>query len=68
MAAINKTMQGTATKRQQGLRSVWQMVQSWVIRSRARHTLSHLDPHLLRDIGISQEAARKECEKPFWVE
>ena len=35
-------------------------------RRRDRQRLGHLDPHLLRDIGLDCEAARQECSKPFW--
>jgi uncharacterized protein YjiS (DUF1127 family) len=31
-----------------------------------RQTLAELDAHLLNDIGISREAADRECAKPFW--
>lgn len=33
---------------------------------RTRLALAHLDAHLLRDIGISREAARAEAQRPFW--
>lgn len=33
---------------------------------RTRLALAHLDAHLLRDIGISLEAARAEAQRPFW--
>jgi uncharacterized protein YjiS (DUF1127 family) len=35
-------------------------------RSYERRLLSRLDPHLLRDIGLSPEEAQTECAKPFW--
>jgi uncharacterized protein YjiS (DUF1127 family) len=35
-------------------------------RRRDRRLLARLDAHLLRDIGLSPEAARTECAKPFW--
>lgn len=31
-----------------------------------RDTLSELDDRLLRDIGVSREAAMLEAERPFW--
>jgi uncharacterized protein YjiS (DUF1127 family) len=31
-----------------------------------RRALARLDDHLLRDIGISAEQARRESGKPFW--
>ena len=33
---------------------------------RTRLALAHLDAHLLRDIGISREAACAEAQRPFW--
>lgn len=35
-------------------------------RRRDRQRLGTLDAHLLRDIGIDQNAAQEECAKPFW--
>ena len=35
-------------------------------RRRDRQRLGYLDPHLLRDIGLDVETARKEAVKPFW--
>jgi uncharacterized protein YjiS (DUF1127 family) len=44
------------------------LVRTWIERSRQRDALRELDPHLLRDIGISPEQARAEAGKPFWRE
>jgi uncharacterized protein YjiS (DUF1127 family) len=41
----------------------------WMQRARQRRALTELTelgPHLLRDIGISYEEARREAAKPFW--
>jgi uncharacterized protein YjiS (DUF1127 family) len=35
-------------------------------RRRDRKALARLDPHLLRDIGLSPDEARAESAKPFW--
>jgi uncharacterized protein YjiS (DUF1127 family) len=35
-------------------------------RRRDRKVLSHLDAHILRDIGLTPEEARTEAAKPFW--
>ena len=35
-------------------------------RRRDRQRLSHLDAHLLRDIGLDAQEARREIAKPFW--
>ncbi|HLQ17974.1 MAG TPA: DUF1127 domain-containing protein [Tabrizicola sp.] len=37
-----------------------------VTRRRDRNRLAHLDAHLLRDIGMDPQEARRECAKPFW--
>ncbi len=41
----------------------------WIERSRQRRALGELAMHndsLLKDIGVSQEQARREAAKPFW--
>jgi uncharacterized protein YjiS (DUF1127 family) len=35
-------------------------------RQRDRILLARLDPHLLRDIGLTDADVRRECAKPFW--
>ena len=35
-------------------------------RRAARHRLGQLDTHMLRDIGLDPQEARRECAKPFW--
>lgn len=39
----------------------------WRQTARTRKTLSDLDPHLLRDVGIPFEEAFREARKPFWM-
>ncbi|MFZ1661689.1 MAG: DUF1127 domain-containing protein [Paracoccaceae bacterium] len=34
--------------------------------SAQRRALSHLDIHILRDIGITPEQARREANRPGW--
>jgi uncharacterized protein YjiS (DUF1127 family) len=45
-------------------------IRSWLEHSSQRRALRELaeeqDDHLLRDIGISREAARREAAKWFW--
>lgn len=41
-------------------------VVAWEGRHRARRGLARLDPHMLRDIGISVQEASDEISKPFW--
>jgi uncharacterized protein YjiS (DUF1127 family) len=38
----------------------------WSNRSREREALGELDDRLLKDIGVSREAAAKEAARPFW--
>jgi uncharacterized protein YjiS (DUF1127 family) len=41
----------------------------WIDRSRQRRQLgelAELNDYLLKDIGVSREAAMREAEKPFW--
>jgi uncharacterized protein YjiS (DUF1127 family) len=42
----------------------------WIARSRQRQALREIaeanDFHLLKDIGVSQEDAFREADKPFW--
>jgi uncharacterized protein YjiS (DUF1127 family) len=42
----------------------------WFARSRQRRALREIaergDLHLLKDIGVSQEEALREADKPFW--
>jgi uncharacterized protein YjiS (DUF1127 family) len=35
-------------------------------RRRDRSALAKLDPHLLRDIGLTPDEAQGEAVKPFW--
>jgi uncharacterized protein YjiS (DUF1127 family) len=45
-------------------------VTRWIARSRQRRALREIaesnDFHLLKDIGVSQEEAVREADKPFW--
>lgn len=43
-----------------------QFVVTWEARRIGRRALRALDPHLLRDIGLSEQSATAEAEKPFW--
>ena len=38
----------------------------WIVRRRQRRALAELDEHLLNDVGLSPEQARREAAKPFW--
>lgn len=38
----------------------------WLDRARQRRALAELNDHLLRDVGLAADAARRETSKPFW--
>ncbi|HEX9858654.1 MAG TPA: DUF1127 domain-containing protein [Paracoccaceae bacterium] len=41
-------------------------VLTWETRRQGRLALARLEPHLLRDVGITVQEASIEAEKPFW--
>ena len=45
-------------------------IRQWVARSQQRRALREIaertDDHLLKDIGLSQEEAFRQADKPFW--
>lgn len=43
-----------------------QIVATVATRRRDRQRLGQLDTHLLRDIGLEAQDARRESVKPFW--
>jgi uncharacterized protein YjiS (DUF1127 family) len=43
-----------------------EVVLNWETRRQTRRDLAHLDPHQLKDIGLTPRLAASECEKPFW--
>jgi uncharacterized protein YjiS (DUF1127 family) len=47
-------------------RSCRDTIRLWMQRARQRQALAELGPHLLRDIAVSYEEARREARKPFW--
>ncbi len=52
--------------RPQGLASLAGRLRAWLVKARSRRQLAALDDRLLRDIGVTPDAARREIEKPFW--
>lgn len=40
----------------------------WMERAQDRHRLEQLDPHLLKDIGLTRADVAREASKPFWEE
>ena len=47
-------------------RSFWQDVRQARHLVRQRRALGALDAHMLADIGLSREEARREAARPFW--
>jgi uncharacterized protein YjiS (DUF1127 family) len=43
-----------------------QTIKLWKQRSQGRRALRHLSLHHLQDIGIIQDEAASESDKPFW--
>lgn len=41
-------------------------VMKWEQRHQTRRALMRLDPHLLKDIGVSAQVAEVEYKKAFW--
>ncbi|MBY5932396.1 DUF1127 domain-containing protein [Tateyamaria omphalii] len=42
------------------------LLSKWAMRRRTRLSLRHLDPHLLRDIGVTPAEADFEARRVFW--
>ncbi|MEM9782749.1 MAG: DUF1127 domain-containing protein [Pseudomonadota bacterium] len=38
----------------------------WHAAHRSRSRLAQLPPELLRDVGLTEDTARRELDKPFW--
>lgn len=66
-AAGRDVEKNTVTDRTRGVRRT---IARWIARSRQRRALREIaesnDFHLLKDIGVSQEEAFREADKPFW--
>jgi len=48
------------------LRALAARAETYASRARQRRELTQLDPHLLRDIGVTAYDAAHEAAKPFW--
>ena len=49
------------------LARIVETIMCWTGRASQRRALAKLDRHLLKDIGVSKEAADRESRMPFWV-
>ncbi|RED12872.1 DUF1127 domain-containing protein [Pontivivens insulae] len=49
-------------------RGVAALLKTWTVRARSRRHLARLEPHILRDIGLTDFEARTEAQRPFWFE
>ena len=49
------------------MRSTWCHFRHMQDRRRQRRALLELDEHLLADIGVSREQAKREANKLFWM-
>ena len=41
------------------------LMKAWQV-ARERRALRHVDPHILKDIGLTQEQAAIEASRPIW--
>jgi uncharacterized protein YjiS (DUF1127 family) len=48
------------------LRRCGRTLLKWIEHSRQRQALAVLERHLLDDIGVTPDEARREAERPFW--
>ena len=55
--------QGLSTRLAVAFTTFWR----WHQTMRQHQALLELDDHLLADIGITREQAKKEARQPFWV-
>ncbi|MEM0947438.1 MAG: hypothetical protein AAGK37_08540 [Pseudomonadota bacterium] len=44
----------------------WRWIDAAFATYRHRDRLKQLEPHMLRDIGLSKDAATEEAQRPFW--
>ena len=54
------------TRRVAKIPGVWMLLAVWRHRAVSRQRLSRLEPHMLKDIGVTPEEARSEALRPFW--
>lgn len=50
----------------QGRPGLWRRIARAMAVARERRALSRLDEHLLRDVGLTRDAARREANRDAW--
>ncbi len=50
----------------EGLVTLFNRIQDWSERRRARNHLYQMPDYILHDIGVSRSEVEREYEKPFW--
>jgi len=64
---ISTHSQATQALRSAGLlQHVFHTLLVWQERASVRRKMSHLNQHMLADIGLSQAEIDREIAKPFW--
>ncbi len=48
------------------IKNIFTKLVQWRSQSRSRKHLADLPDHLLNDVGLTKEQARRESERPFW--
>lgn len=52
--------------RRSDIPAILRIFRTWCQKWQQRQDLKNLNDHLLRDIGITKEQARRESARPFW--
>jgi uncharacterized protein YjiS (DUF1127 family) len=64
--ALSGIRRGTASHHPSVLRRFLRLIGLARVIRQHRQSLGRLDPHLLRDIGITAEQAETEARRPIW--
>ena len=57
---------GQDVTRRSDIPAILRLFRTWCQKWQQRQDLKNLNDHLLRDIGITKEQARRESARPFW--
>lgn len=66
MTTLVNRLKGESAAPQYRAQSLWARMSAMISVTRQRRALSALDPHLLRDVGITPAQAAAEAQKPVW--